>query len=101
MPAGAWLWTSLSGAVQGSTIEKTFCSRMRRAMSCVYCAPKSRMTMDWLVLGWDSTDEFLKLRGGCKARANTNGAGPVALFCVVSLGGTAEAAVSTYVVLGF
>ena len=40
--------TSSSFAVHGSTTEKTFCSRMRRAMSCVYCAPKSRMTMDWL-----------------------------------------------------
>ncbi len=27
------LWISASGAVQGSTTEKTFCSRVRRAMS--------------------------------------------------------------------
>ena len=31
--------------VQGSTTENTFCSRIRLAISCVYCAPKSRMTM--------------------------------------------------------
>ncbi len=36
---------SASGVVQGSTTEKTLNSRMRRAMSCVYCEPKSRMTM--------------------------------------------------------
>src|SRR5579862_1430310 len=28
------------------TTEKTFCSRMRRAMSCVYWEPKSRMTIE-------------------------------------------------------
>src|SRR5712675_859867 len=71
MPTGAHFFTSFTDAVQGSTIEKTFCSRMRRAMSCVYCAPKSRMTMDWfsgdwLALDWDSTDEFLKSDGSCK-----------------------------------
>src|SRR5579884_2405518 len=37
---------SSSETVQGSTAEKTFCSRMRRAMSCVYCDPKSRITID-------------------------------------------------------
>src|SRR3984885_16315328 len=67
MPAGEQLLTSSSEAVQGSTTEKTFCSRMRRAMSCVYCAPKSRMTMDWLRMDWISTDEFLKSHGLCKA----------------------------------
>src|SRR6478752_6610733 len=61
MPTGEWLRISSSVAVQGSTTEKTFCSRMRRAMSCEYCAPKSRTMMDWV-----STDEFLKLRGACK-----------------------------------
>src|ERR1022692_4953692 len=71
MPTGAQLLISCSEAVQGSTTEKTFCSRMRRAMSCVYCAPKSRMTMDWLSddslsLDWGSTDEFLKSDGPCK-----------------------------------
>ena len=33
-------------ALQGRTTEKTFCSRMRRAMSCVYWLPKSRMTIE-------------------------------------------------------
>src|ERR1700723_2278226 len=67
MPTGEQLLTSSSEAVQGSTTEKTFCSRMRRAMSCVYCAPKSRMTTDWLRMDWVSTDEFLKSHGLCKA----------------------------------
>ena len=44
-PSGlrARIWSS--GAVQGSTTEKTLNSRMRRAMSWVYCDPKSRMTI--------------------------------------------------------
>src|SRR5580700_5604729 len=66
MPTGPQLLTSSSDAVQGRTTEKTFCSRMRRAMSCVYCAPKSRMTIDSLSLDWGSTDEFLKSAGACK-----------------------------------
>ncbi len=32
-------------AVHGSTTENTLNSRMRRAISCVYCEPKSRMTI--------------------------------------------------------
>src|ERR1700722_1644919 len=56
MPAGAELFTFPSLAVQGSTTEKTFCSRMRRAMSCVYCAPKSRMTMDAVRDDWRRDD---------------------------------------------
>src|SRR6202035_5560727 len=73
MPAGEQFLISPSDAVHGSTTEKTFCSRMRRAMRCVYCAPKSRMTMDcgtmdcWADCREDdfcedlvSTDEFLK-----------------------------------------
>src|SRR5271166_2148351 len=72
MPTGAQLFISASEAVQGSTTEKTFCSRMRRAISCVYCAPKSRITMDslsndWLTLDGVSTDEFLKSYHRCKA----------------------------------
>src|SRR5580700_11287497 len=66
MPTGPQLLTSSSDAVQGRTTEKTFCSRMRRAMSCVYCAPKSRMTIDSLSLDWGSTDEFLKSDRSCK-----------------------------------
>src|SRR6202030_663763 len=72
MPTGAQLLISASDAVQGSTTEKTFCSRMRRAINCVNWDPKSRMTMDWLSgdwvsLDWDSTDEFLKSDRRCKA----------------------------------
>src|SRR5580698_1137133 len=37
--------TRARGAVHGSTTEKTSSSRILRAMSCVYCDPKSRMTM--------------------------------------------------------
>src|SRR5258707_15612602 len=48
MPMGLYGWISSSEAVHGSTAEKTFCSRMRRAINCVYCAPKSRMTIDWV-----------------------------------------------------
>src|ERR1700722_18082947 len=66
MPTGEQLLTSSNEAVQGNTTEKTFCSRMRRAMSCVYCAPKSRITMDSLSLDWGSTNEFLKADGRCK-----------------------------------
>src|SRR5438270_12968937 len=47
IPAGRYPLISSRDAVQGSTTEKTRCSRIRRAMSCVYCEPKSRMTMDW------------------------------------------------------
>src|ERR1700693_209542 len=73
MPTGPQALISLSEAVQGSTTEKTFCSRMRRAINCVVCAPKSRMTMDWLCdeelsLDWGSTDECLKFIEECKGR---------------------------------
>src|ERR1039458_10784173 len=47
-PSGWGGLISAMGAVQGSTTEKTFCSRMRRAISCVYCEPKSRMTIVWV-----------------------------------------------------
>ena len=46
-PNGRYDSISASGTVQGSTTQNTFCSRMRRAISCVYCEPKSRMTMVW------------------------------------------------------
>src|SRR5690242_4022719 len=45
-PMGFWALISSIEAVQGKTTEKTFCSRTRRAMSCTYCAPKSRMTIE-------------------------------------------------------
>src|SRR5690242_1408218 len=44
MPEGSNLRISSSVVVHGSTEEKTCCSRMRRAMSWVYCPPKSRTT---------------------------------------------------------
>src|ERR1700740_3041533 len=44
MPVGSSLRISSSVVVQGRTEEKTCCSRMRRAMSCVYWPPKSRTT---------------------------------------------------------
>src|SRR5271157_5331546 len=34
---------------------------MRRAISCEYCAPKSRTTIAWLSWDWVSTDEILRL----------------------------------------
>src|SRR5271165_2309531 len=44
MPAGANLRISSNEELQGRTAENTCCSRMRRAMSCVYWPPKSRTT---------------------------------------------------------
>src|SRR5579859_4116703 len=44
-PSGASARICSMGAVQGRTTEKTLNSRMRRAMSWVYCDPKSRMTI--------------------------------------------------------
>src|SRR5208283_1515977 len=62
MPTGAQFLISAKGAVQGSTTEKTFCSRMRRAMSCVYCDPKSRMTTVWVstLQVWQEAGEHVK-----------------------------------------
>src|SRR5690348_14925949 len=51
IPSGFCARTCSMGAVQGSTTEKTFCSRMRRAISCVYCEPKSRMTIEEVSIG--------------------------------------------------
>src|ERR1035441_7368714 len=62
MPAGEELLISSSEAVQGRTTEKTFCSRMRRAISCEYCAPKSRTTIACV-----STIYFARGREQCKA----------------------------------
>src|SRR6185437_7048367 len=62
IPAGEYFRISSIFAVQGRTTEKTFCSRTRRAISCEYCAPKSKTTIDW-----DSTDEFLKSEVPCKS----------------------------------
>src|SRR6202012_6100120 len=59
MPLGFSSITRSSGAVHGSTTENTSSSRILRAMSCVYCDPKSRMTMvddpcvsTWPVYRW-------------------------------------------------
>src|SRR5215469_11356267 len=45
IPMGLQARISPTGTVQGSTTLNTFCSRTRRAISCVYCEPKSRMTI--------------------------------------------------------
>src|SRR5229473_3432409 len=45
MPVGSSLRISSSVVVHGRTEEKTCCSRMRRAMSCVYWPPKSSTTI--------------------------------------------------------
>src|SRR5271169_670151 len=63
MPTGEKLRISSTEAVHGRTTEKTFCSRMRRAMSCEYCAPKSRTTMDCASINKDA-----RTRGQCKGR---------------------------------
>ena len=48
MPRGLRARTSVDGHHSGRAAQKTFCSRMRRAMSWVYCDPKSRMTIVWV-----------------------------------------------------
>src|SRR5262245_38647084 len=45
MPFGAIAAISLAGVLKGTIVEYTLHSRMRRAMTCVYCDPKSRMTI--------------------------------------------------------
>src|SRR5580658_3638240 len=50
MPTGSSARTSSSFAVHGRIAENTCCSRMRRAISCVYCPPKSRTTIPCRVL---------------------------------------------------
>src|SRR5438445_4195178 len=61
IPTGEYFWISSIFELQGRTAEKTFCSRTRRAISCEYCAPKSRTTIDWV-----STNEFLRSLSQCK-----------------------------------
>src|SRR5947208_14939335 len=68
IPAGEYLRISSILALQGRTTEKTFCSRTRRAISCEYCAPKSRTTIDWA-----STDEFLRSPVQCKDQVAESG----------------------------
>src|SRR5271154_2394154 len=50
MPTGSSARISSSFAVHGRIAENTCCSRMRRAISCVYCPPKSRTTIPCRVL---------------------------------------------------
>src|SRR5580704_16295791 len=50
MPAGSSARISSIEAVQGTMAENTCCSRMRRAISWVYCPPKSRTTIPWRAL---------------------------------------------------
>ena len=50
MPTGSCARISSSVAVHGRIAENTCCSRMRRAISCVYCPPKSRTTIPCRVL---------------------------------------------------
>src|ERR1700674_4810639 len=50
MPTGSSAQISSSFAVHGRTAENTCCSRMRRAISCVYWPPKSRTTIPCRVL---------------------------------------------------
>jgi len=52
--------------VQGSTTEKTFCSRIRRAISCVYCEPKSRMTIVWVATIFSVAGRILRFASGIK-----------------------------------
>src|SRR5262249_52432207 len=64
-PIGLRAWIFSSGVSGGHTSEYTDSSRRRRAMSCVYCDPKSRTMMGcWPTargsgLGvWDSRSGF-------------------------------------------
>src|SRR5205807_8796324 len=63
IPTGEYFWISSIFELQGRKAEKTFCARTRRAISCEYCAPKSRTTIDRL-----STDEFLRSLSLCKVQ---------------------------------
>src|SRR6478735_5960339 len=44
-PLGLSAAISAAGISNGTMTEYTLHSRMRRAMTCVYCEPKSRMTI--------------------------------------------------------
>src|SRR3984893_19508375 len=49
-PAGSSFRISSTAAVHGRMAEKTCCSRIRRAISCVYCPPKSSTTIPCFML---------------------------------------------------
>src|SRR5271170_3518885 len=50
MPTGSCARISSSEAVHGRIAEKTCCSRIRRAINCVYWPPKSSTTIPCRVL---------------------------------------------------
>src|SRR5271170_2008293 len=50
IPTGSCARISSSEAVHGRIAEKTCCSRIRRAINCVYCPPKSSTTIPCRVL---------------------------------------------------
>src|SRR5271170_4694359 len=50
IPTGSSARISSSFAVHGKTAENTCCSRIRRAINCVYCPPKSSTTIPCRVL---------------------------------------------------
>src|ERR1043165_1047175 len=47
IPTGFFALSVSSGVLNGTTSEYTDSSRSRRAISCVYCEPKSRTRMVW------------------------------------------------------
>src|SRR5256885_6164263 len=63
MPAGSYFRICASGTVQGRMAENTCCSRMRRAINCVYCPPKSRTTMpprSFMSLNYDDIHKLVR-----------------------------------------
>src|SRR5690242_14322147 len=74
IPSGFCARTCSMGAVQGSTTENTFCSRMRRAISCVYCEPKSRMTIEEVSIG-QGNGERAKGKEGLFSHRGDGGSG--------------------------
>src|SRR6185437_12688257 len=61
MPTGSCARISSIDAVHGRIAENTCCSRIRRAISCVYCPPKSRTTIPCLVLNCPPRDRHARL----------------------------------------
>src|SRR5437870_3803770 len=54
MAIGSRRRISSNGRLKGSTSQKTDSSRIRRAMSWVYCDPKSRMRTARRVMAWSA-----------------------------------------------
>src|SRR5580704_183624 len=63
IPAGSYLRICSIPAVQGRIALNTCCSRIRRAINCVYCPPKSNTTMPPRSLMISSTSPHLGLPG--------------------------------------